>query len=214
MYAHREADILIPKIAEREYTGVLQAISKLTDERIISEYTEEKKHRTNLKSISASINRILKDELVQDGWISEAQIFQDSHYSRKDGPWRLDFAKGDVSIEVGFNHGEATSWNLIKLSLAGSLNHVKKAVQTKFGILICATQELKVAGNLDSAVGTYDKYVEYLKPLQNMLTTPTLIIGLRAPDSFTIDPETKNVAYNSQASESAGVSVSSRSQLF
>lgn len=52
--------------------------------------------------------------------------------------------------------------------------------------MISATDELKLSGGFDSAVGSYEKYVEYLKPLRNMLTTPILVIGLKSPDTFKI----------------------------
>ena len=46
---------------------------------------------------------------------------------------------------------------------------------------------MKKAGGFDNAVGTYEKYVEYLKPLNNLLTTPMMIIGLEPPKKFTIE---------------------------
>ena len=33
----------------------------------------------------------------------------------------------------------------------------------------------------------YEKYVEYLKPLNNLLTTPMMIIGLEPPETFIIE---------------------------
>ena len=38
-----------------------------------------------------------------------------------------------------------------------------------------------------SDIGTYEKYVEYLKPLNNLLTTPMMIIGLEPPETFVIE---------------------------
>jgi hypothetical protein len=35
--------------------------------------------------------------------------------------------------------------------LASELNHVEKAIQTRAGILICATYEMKSAGGFDGA---------------------------------------------------------------
>ena len=81
---------------------------------------------------------------------------------------------------------------LIKPVLSSELNHVKKAIQTQAGIIICATDEMKKAGGFDPAVGSYEKYVEYLKPLNNFLTTPMVIIGLEPPDTFKIVHETKD----------------------
>ena len=87
---------------------------------------------------------------------------------------------------MAFNHGGNVSWNLIKPVLSSELNHVKKAIQTKAGIVITATKKMKRAGGFDGAVGSYEKYVEYLKPLNNLLTTPILVIGLLPPETFKI----------------------------
>ena len=70
--------------------------------------------------------------------------------------------------------------------LASELNHVKKAVQTEIGVVICATAELKKAGQFDGAVGEYEKFLRYLEPLQDVLTVPMLIIGLKKPATFEI----------------------------
>ena len=104
----------------------------------------------------------------------------------KEKKWRLDFAKDSVSIEVAFNHGEAIAWNLLKPVLASEMNHVKKAVQTEVGVVICTTKKLKIAGAFDSAVGEFEKVCRYLIPLNNVLTVPMMIIGLEAPTSFKV----------------------------
>jgi len=137
------------------------------------------------KSLSYALNALIKDGLAYYGWQPESAIFNEGAYINS--VWRLDFAKGDISVEVGFNHGEAVAWNLIKPVIASELNHVSKAIQTSAGIVIAATQELKDAGGFDSAVGTYEKYVSYLRPLRNLLTVPMVVIGLRRPESFHIE---------------------------
>jgi len=139
------------------------------------------------KSLSAVINVLLHERLTSAGWAAESPIFAQAEYLAGDkGRFRLDFAKDVVSIEVAFNHGEAAAWNLLKPVLAGELNHIKKAIDTQAGIIITATEEMKVAGGFDSAVGTYEKYVNYLGPLNNVLTVPLVVIGLKAPQSFRV----------------------------
>ena len=136
------------------------------------------------KSLSKAINDLLKERFIAKGWSQESKIFQDPLYLGD--TWRLDFAKDDISIEVGFNHASVIAWNLTKPVLASELNHVKKAIQTKIGVIITATNDLKVLGGFDGAIGTYEKYLDYLPPLRNVLTSPLLIIGLEAPGSFYI----------------------------
>jgi hypothetical protein len=139
------------------------------------------------KSISQSVNTLLKTEFVSRGWHPESYIFADDEYGkRQKGTWRLDFAKDPLSVEVGFNHRSDISWNLLKPTLASELNHVQKAIQTEGGIIIAATEDMKRAGGFDSAVGTYEDYVQYLKPLSNVLSAPMAIIGLKAPKRFQI----------------------------
>src|SRR5690606_26198723 len=112
------------------------------------------------KSISKAINDLLKERFTERGWVSESGIFQDTQYTGD--TWRLDFAKQDISIEVAFNHSTVIAWNLIKPVLASELNHVQKAIQTKIGVIITATNDMKSLGGFDGAIGTYEKFLDYL----------------------------------------------------
>jgi hypothetical protein len=128
----------------------------------------------------------LKEKFMDRGWREESPIFQGDEYGEgsHEKHWRLDFAKAPISIEVAFNHGEAIAWNLLKPVMASELNHVEKAIQTEVGIVIVATKAMKTAGDFDSAVGEYEKFLRYLKPLSNVLTVPMVIIGLEPPETF------------------------------
>lgn len=163
------------------WNELLDAIKNITDEEIILHHENNPRQA---KSISESINNILKDKLMKLGWNKESYIFQDDEYSGN--RWRLDFAKDGISVEVAFNHGEAIAWNLIKPVLAGELNHVQKEVDTEIGVIICATKELKDKGGFDGAVGEYEKFLTYLNPLRDILSVPIVIIGLEAPETFEI----------------------------
>ena len=174
---------------------IVDVVKKISDDDIINEFNSE---RRKAKSISEAINKLIAKGLIAKGWNEESPIFADPNYSDNKGTWRLDFAKDDIAIEVAFNHGGNVSWNLIKPVLSSELNHVEKAIQTQVGVLITATDEMKRAGGFDGAVGSYEKYVEYLKPLNNLLTTPLMIIGLEAPETFEIiqkDENGKKVGY-------------------
>lgn len=180
-----------------QYTPLFQEIvdvlTDISDEDLIQNY--EANMRENKKSLSETINYLIKEGLAAKNWRPESAIFSDPAYAdtRDRKRWRLDFAKDQMAVEVAFNHSEAIAWNLIKPVLASELNHVAKEIQTSAGILICATDEMKKAGNFDSAVGSYEKILRYLIPLQNMLPTPILIIGLQAPYTFHINKTTKQV---------------------
>lgn len=186
-YSFRHAQVVLQQ-AEFivDFNEVLDVVKGITEEELIIKHNSygliSEEHIP--KSLSKAINDILKESLVNKGWHPESKIFQDSNYEGE--TWRLDFAKNNISIEVGFNHASVIAWNLTKPVLASELNHVKKAIQTKVGIIIAATEDLKQKGGFDGAIGTYEKYLEYLPPLNNILTVPLFIIGLKAPLSFKI----------------------------
>lgn len=185
VYGHRHADYLfegLPEYANR-WQEVKSALYGITDEQIICEFESESR---KAKSISQAINRLIKREMRSRGWEDESYIFADDEYREK-GKWRLDFACEHLSMEVAFNHRSDIAWNLIKPTLASELNHVEKAIQTSGGIVVAATGAMKAAGGYDNAVGTYEDYVQYLRPLYGMLPAPLAIIGLLPPKTFKIE---------------------------
>jgi hypothetical protein len=175
-----------PNLVE-EFTEIIDILSTISEVEIISKH--ESYGNINIektpKSLSKAINDLIKEGLVAKNWIAESRIFQDSNY--QGDTWRLDFAKRDISIEVGFNHTSVIAWNLLKPVIASELNHVEKAIQTQIGVIITATEDLKQKGGFDGAIGTYEKYLDYLQPLNNILTVPLFIIGLNAPKTFFIE---------------------------
>ena len=184
--SHRNGDIIL---AEERHATIYEEIKAVIGG--ISDADIWKKHEEKYSkkmSLSYAINDLLKERFVAKGWLLEAPIFQGDEYAHEN-KWRLDFAKDSVSIEVAFNHGEAIAWNLLKPVLASEINHVKKAIQTEVGVVICATKALKQAGAFDGAVGEFEKVCRYLIPLSTVLTAPMLIIGLEPPKTFRV---TKN----------------------
>jgi len=186
-FSHRHAFELLEYNSEfqADWFTLKSVLDGLSDEKLIEYFNRHSQGKN--KSLSVAINRVLKDELKALGWREESPIFQDPNYEGE--TWRLDFAKGKIAVEVAFNHGEAVAWNLIKPNLSGELNHVNKAIQTDIGVVITATDSLRRSGGFDSAVGTYEKFLTYLKPMRQMLTVPMLIIGLESPATFRMKHE-------------------------
>ena len=60
-------------------------------------------------------------------------------------------------------------------------------VSYSIGVIMLATQNMKVAGGFDGAIGTFEKAVQYLDPLRSQLTVPMVLVGLEAPRSFQIN---------------------------
>ena len=164
------------------WNEIIEVIESISDTNIIKLHSRE--YLLKNKSISTAINALLKKRFTAKNWAYESYIFNDTRYKNK--AWRLDFAKESVSLEVGFNHSGSIAWNLMKPVIGSELNHVEKAIQTKIGVIICATNELQVAGGFDNAIGTYEQYIDHLKPLRVQLTTPLVIIGLKKPKDFYI----------------------------
>jgi hypothetical protein len=190
---HRNADavILSNQDIKKDYEEIIEVINSISDLDLITEFERRKTERSNIKSLSEPINFLIDERLVAKGWDRQSQIFREEEYSKKgQTAWRLDFAKNTISVEVGFNHGEAISHNLIKPVLASELNHVEKSIQTKMGVIITATDELKKYGGFDGAVGSYEKYKSYLRPFNNILTTPIVLIGLKLTSKFIIEQRT------------------------
>ncbi|MCT7618540.1 BglII/BstYI family type II restriction endonuclease [Aliarcobacter butzleri] len=190
LHSHRYGLEIIEKEEDfkQDWKDIIEIIESISDEEIIEHYEA---HGASRMSISTTINNLLKEKFVVKGWAAESAIFSENamevESEYRDKRWRLDFANKNISIEVAFNHGEAIAWNLLKPVLASELNHVEKAFQTKIGIVITATDEMKKAGAFDGAVGSFEKYLRYLKPLNNQLTVPMVIIGLEKPDSFIVE---------------------------
>ena len=188
VHGFRHGDYLAMNVEEyvtywEEIEHVLRVVS---EESLIAHFRANGEGRK--KSISATVNALMKDEFVALKWRAESSIFSEPGYS--DGRiFRLDFAKGPFSVEVAFNHGNDAPWNLLKPTLASELNHVEKALQTDIGVIITATEEMRVAGGFDPACGTFEKYVDFLRPMGMVLTAPLVIIGLEAPRTFHIEHE-------------------------
>ncbi|WP_242142008.1 MULTISPECIES: BglII/BstYI family type II restriction endonuclease [unclassified Bacillus cereus group] len=193
LYSHRNALTILENEPEflEAWKEIQHIITKISDGMLIQCY--EEKFQNKNKSLSTTINKLLKDEFINFGWNSESPIFQEPQYKNVKGDyWRLDFAKDDISIEVAFNHSTVIAWNLLKPVLASELNHVEKAIQTKMGVIITATQEMKKNGNFDGAIGTFEKFIDHLKPMMNQLSVPLLLIGLKAPKTFKIVEKREN----------------------
>lgn len=190
VHSFRHAGVILnePEFID-QFSELIQIITNITDTDLIEKHNSYGAEVIDRKpkSLSKAVNELLKERFEAANWQAESGIFQDSMYLGD--TWRLDFAKDDISIEVAFNHASVIAWNLTKPALASELNHVEKAIQTKIGVIITATENFKKLGGFDGAIGTYEKFLDYLPPLRNMLTAPLLIIGLKAPETFHIEHE-------------------------
>lgn len=205
-HSHRFAEAIIDSDLEllRRYNEFIHALSGITEDELIADFERRKaehaQRNTSFKSLTPSINGLLKERMQRiPDWRSEVDIFNDETGAIGNTEWRLDFACDDTfCVEVAFNHGEAIAWNLLKPVLSCELKHVRKAVQGKLGIYVCATELMKTAANIDSASGSMEKVLRYLPPMMNQLTVPMMIIGLKPFQNFKIS-ENAEVIHRLQA---------------
>ena len=179
-----------PDNLNKDWHELKEIIKNISDNEIIEKFMSKGNGRG--KSVSQAINSIIKDKLIDRNWRSEPNIFnpEDSNHpdpNPKSTRFRLDFAKNDLAVEVAFNHGEAISWNLLKPVLSSEMNYIQKEINTRIGVIITATSEMKIAGGFDNAVGTYEKYIRYLITMNTQLVSPLVIMGLNAPETFIIE---------------------------
>lgn len=183
-------------IYQKDFEEFLGVITDITEQDLIDEFNKTTTDRNNSnrvlpKSISDAINKLINERLSQKAWSRQSRIFGDKRF--KDMRWTLDFAKqtngvGTFCVEVVFNNAGSLGWNLLKPVLACEQNHVKKAIETKIGIIVLATKEMKVAGGFDNAIATFEDAPLYLSAMSNIISaTPIVIIGLNAPKTFRIE---------------------------
>ena len=194
-YYHRNSNLLVEdEEFEKDYQELVNALETISDKDLENGFLSSS--RENIKSLSEPINDLIKDRLVKLGWNAESGLFKEAPYDKTNSSrWRLDFAKNSISVEVAFNHAEAIAHNIIKPVLASELNHVQKEIQTKLGIIVTATENMKSKGNFDGAIGTFEQFIEYFKPYSAIVPTPIVLIGIEAPETFLISKELKEVQY-------------------
>lgn len=174
-----------PEVFEK-YQEVLDALKSITDEEIIAKYHE----LDSGKSLGTSLKKIIELKLIDLNWDKNLSIFNDKEVNTGGSRWKSDFVLSPYfSMIVSFDHSSVMTNNLMKLELASEESHMNKNVQTKFGILITTTNELKINGGFDNVVGEFEKYQVQCRVLQNHLKIPMIIIGLKAPETFRITHE-------------------------
>lgn len=195
-YSHRSAEEKLsgnPALAGL-WANLKEILNGISEEDLVKDFTNMNRQA---KSLSESVNRLIDERLVKSGWSRQSRIFKDDGtYSGK--TWTLDFSKKasdeasdktGIAIEVVFNHAEAVAWNLMKLRIASEMNHVRKEtdIGNGVGVFICATDELIKKGGYDGAVGSYERVLKYLAPLNEVLISPLIVVGLKPPKSFEIE---------------------------
>ena len=190
---------------------ILACIDSISDDDLIKRH-KKIQEKENTKSLSKSINQLMDEKLINYKWIPQSEIFATAEFGfskKSDSAWTLDFSKSailetgektGIAVEVAFNHGEAAAWNLVKPVLAAEINdiRVKTHIGEGIGVVIVASPQLKKYGAFDGAIGDFVRYKKTLNAMRSQLTTPIILIGLAAPETFKIQANNqKNSPYKS-----------------
>lgn len=158
---------------------VFDLIDLVTERELIDYFTI---YSSKSKSLSRVIKTILTDKLLANSWIKNQNMFFDDDYigSKR---FSFDFFKSSVNLEFAFNHESASAWILLKGQMTES-TVLHNQVLSDLSIIITVDKRMKSLGGFDGAIGTYEKYKQYLYPMNELLTKPILIIGLEPASDF------------------------------
>lgn len=136
------------------------------------------------KSLSFAIKDELDIIIKENGFASNKNIFTSSDYStiRR---FSFDYYKSYINLEIGFNHEMACAWKLIKGSLLSD-EDLKIDFKSKLSIIIAVTKAMRDEGGFDGSIASFEKYIEYLKPMYNNLLNPIILIGIEPFEDFKI----------------------------
>lgn len=148
----------------------------------------------------SAVNEVFRRRLIPLGWEDEVTLFEPVKKSNGIDltGWTMDFVKrGLISdgatevgfglgVEVTFNHAEGIAWTLIRLNLAGESSEVLADSHIDVGVAIYPTNDFKLWGRMDNAVGTYERARLWLDKMKPVLPIPIALIGLK-PDWASTD---------------------------
>jgi len=124
----------------------------------------------------SAINAYFRERLSK--WEREPRLFASGDKNLR--KWKMDFVKNGVGIEISFNHAEAIPWTFSRLNIAGESERVQPNAKIVVGVAVFATDSLKRWAKMDSAVGTYEVAIAWLREMKPILPIPMLVVGLDA----------------------------------
>ncbi len=171
----------------RLFNILILIINNITDEQILKYYD---KYSPGAKSISKALNRLIKDELIKHGYRKEVRIYDTNAKKHKGTGGKVDFVNesGEYAIEVAFNNVGSLPGTFQKLRQSTHIHKKhKKNINTKVGIIICASLDLRKYGGFDEAILTYCDSEAFLDVNEHENPYPVVIIGLDRPETFNIE---------------------------
>jgi hypothetical protein len=210
LYSHRNAqEIAESPNFQKDWKAFQEAIASVSDQDLKTAFKalgarREGRRKEGQKSLSHSINEVLREKLGALGWDLEPTLFSKDKAGLGPSGWKLDFVKRlpnsrtrhkscTFAVEVAFNHSEAAAWVLTKLALACERTTITKDIDATIGVLVVMKGDLKKAGNFDRSCCTYDRYIQTIKVMHDLLRAPLLVVGLGPPKSFRLKAHARGV---------------------
>lgn len=160
---------------------VFDIIKSITDKELRDYFSI---YSGKIKSLSKIIKMLMKEKLLKNNWIKNQNMFlNDNYYNSK--RFSYDYYKSNVNLEFAFNHESASAWILLKGILCEN-KKLKNDVKTEISLIISADNRMKTFGGFDGAIGTYEKYIDYLNTMKHILKKPILLIGLEPVSDFLV----------------------------
>lgn len=210
LFSHRNAhEIAESPNFQKDWKAFQEAIASVSDQDLKTAFKalgarREGRRKDGQKSLSHSINEVLREKLGALGWDLEPTLFSKEKAGLGPSGWKLDFVKRlpnsrtrqkscTFAVEVAFNHSEAAAWVLTKLALSCERTTIPKDIDATIGVLVVMKSDLKKAGNFDGSCCTYDRYIQTIKVMHDLLRAPLLVVGLGPPKSFRLKPHARGV---------------------
>ncbi len=154
-------------------------LEELEEDAIVSNYEESK-----FVSIASVLKKNIINQLVKKNWKQTKYIFKDNKYMNS--RWTNQLSYNGIVMNFCFDHHYSICWNLVRGELDTRPNYIEKNGYSEIQILVTATKKFQKSYGFDPSIGTYEDYVEFMKPLQTILHAPVILIGLNSFNTFKI----------------------------
>lgn len=188
-YFNDSEKLINDNLINAQLNDVTTMLNLITEEDII--FTYETQQRKG-KSISEALLKLFHENLLDMGWESELPIFRPENNKSPDKYWSFNFYKSNVTLDINFQHSGSIVKNLVKSVLSSNKHDKEKNIHSNLSIIITATSEMKKTGGFDNAIADFDRYDESITILEKIVTSPLILIGLKAPKTFKIEHEKIN----------------------
>lgn len=172
-----QEDSIICKV----YKELLSILDSIQESEIIEEF---ELNSGKSKSISKTMRELISKSLVKRDWEKNASMYNVGYLEKVDR-FKYDFLKEHLNVEIGFLHEMGVALKIIKGSIVNNDNQ-DMINYSNAQVIITVTKKMRVVGGFDSSIGTFEKYLDYLKALKDHILKPLVIIGIDGLKTFKV----------------------------